>query len=188
MDRKSRAGVAENGEIVVYYKLYNYIFAVRGWTAVRSEIVAVTRTMLTEGVFLTCLPAQKFKTSVLSAQFVTPLKKDTAAIYSLMPAVLRRGTARYPDMGVLSAELDHLYGAQIDYTIRKKGENQCVGFVASFLSDEYVPGGEKLLEPVAALLGELICAPRHPQWTIRARVCGRRVGEPHRCHPQYPQR
>lgn len=25
MDRKSRAGVAENGEIVVYYKLYNYI-------------------------------------------------------------------------------------------------------------------------------------------------------------------
>ena len=159
MDRKSRAGVAENGEIVVYYKLYNYIFAVRGWTAVRSEIVAVTRTMLTEGVFLTCLPAQKFKTSVLSAQFVTPLKKDTAAIYSLMPAVLRRGMARYPDMGVLSAELDHLYGAQIDYTIRKKGEKQCVGFVASFLSDEYVPGGEKLLEPVAALLGELICAP-----------------------------
>ena len=47
----------------------------------------------------------------------------------------------------------------IDYTVRKKGENQCVGFVASFIDDRYAPGGERLLEPAAALLGELICDP-----------------------------
>ena len=46
-----------------------------------------------------------------------------------------------------------------NYTVRKKGENQCVGFVASLIDDSYAPGGEKLLEPVAALLGELICDP-----------------------------
>ena len=117
------------------------------------------RTKLGEGVYLTYLPARKFKTSLLSAQFITPLTKEGAAVNALLPAVLRRGTARYPDMGSLSAELDRLYGTQIDYTVRKKGENQCIGFVASFLSDDYVPGGERLLEPVAALLGELICAP-----------------------------
>ena len=117
------------------------------------------RTKLAEGVYLTYLPARKFKTSLLSAQFITPLTKERAAVNALLPAVLRRGTARYPDMGSLSAELDRLYGTQIDYTVRKKGENQCVGFVASFLSDDYVPGGERLLEPVAALLGELICDP-----------------------------
>ena len=117
------------------------------------------RTQIAEGVWLTCLPARKFKTSLLSAQFVTPLEKETAAVYALLPAVLRRGTARYPDMGALAAELDRLYGAEIDYTVRKKGENQCIGFVANFLSDEYVPGGERLLEPVASLLGELLCAP-----------------------------
>lgn len=117
------------------------------------------RIRLADGVYLTCLPARKFKTSVLSAQFVTPLREETASVYALLPAVLRRGTVRYPDMGSLSAELDRLYGAQIDYTVRKKAENQCVGFVASFLSDDFVPGGEKLLEPVCDLLGELICAP-----------------------------
>ena len=117
------------------------------------------RTKLAEGVYLTCLPARKFKTSILSAQFITPLTKERAAVNALLPAVLRRGTARYPDMGSLSAELDRLYGTQIDYTVRKKGENQCIGFVANFLADEFVPGGERLLEPVAALLGELICAP-----------------------------
>ena len=43
--------------------------------------------------------------------------------------------------------------------MRKKGESQCVGFVASFIDDSFIPGGERLLEPVAALLGELVCDP-----------------------------
>ena len=66
---------------------------------------------------------------------------------------------RSPDMGSLSARLDELYGARIETTVRKKGENQCVGFVASLIDDSFAPGGEKLLEPVAELLGELICDP-----------------------------
>ena len=32
-------------------------------------------------------------------------------------------------------------------------------FVASFIDDSYIPGGEQLLEPVAELLGELLCDP-----------------------------
>lgn len=119
----------------------------------------MTRTKLADGVYLTCLPARKFKTSLLSAQFVTPLRQETASAYALLPAVLRRGTVSYPDMGAMAAYLDQLYGARIDYTIRKKGENQCVGFVASMIDDSFTPGGERLLEPVAALLGELICEP-----------------------------
>ena len=119
----------------------------------------MTRTKLADGVYLTYLPARKFKTSLLSAQFVTPLRKETASAYALLPAVLRRGTVSYPDMGVMASYLDQMYGARVDYTIRKKGENQCVGFVASMIDDSYALGGEKLLEPVAALLGELICEP-----------------------------
>jgi len=119
----------------------------------------VTRIQLAEGVYLTYLPDRKFKTSLLSAQFVTPLRKETVAGNALIPAILRRGTVRYPDLGALSARLDNLYGARIDYTIRKKGENQCVGFVASFIDDSFTPGKEKLLESVAELLGELICEP-----------------------------
>lgn len=118
-----------------------------------------TRTKLAEGVYLTRLPARKFKTSLLSAQFMTPLSPRTASAQALLPAVLRRGTMRFPDMGALSARLDKLYGAEIDYTVRKKGESQCVGFVASFIDDAFTPGGEKLLEPVAELLGQIICDP-----------------------------
>mgnify|MGYP000389785588 CR=1 FL=1 len=119
-----------------------------------------TRTQLADGMYLTYLPAEKFKTSLLSAQFVTPLRRETAAAYALLPAVLRRGTVSCPDMGALSARLDKLYGAHINYTVRKKGENQCVGFVASFLDDAFAPGGEPILEPAAGLLGELLLRPR----------------------------
>ncbi|MBQ9346366.1 MAG: insulinase family protein, partial [Oscillibacter sp.] len=117
------------------------------------------RISLGDGVFLTCLPADKFKTGVLSAQFVTPMGRDTASAYALIPSVLRRGTVSCPDMGALEEKLDRLYGARIDATVRKIGERQCVGFVASMVDDRFVPGGELLLEPVAELLGELICNP-----------------------------
>ncbi|MBR4546008.1 MAG: insulinase family protein [Oscillibacter sp.] len=117
------------------------------------------RKPVAEGVYLTCLPAQKFKTGVLSAQFIAPLSAETAGAVALIPSVLRRGTAKSPDMGLLSARLDNLYGARIDDTVRKLGECQCAGFVASFLDDRFVPGGERLLEPVADLMGELFCQP-----------------------------
>lgn len=124
-----------------------------------AENLEATRTRLADGVFLTFLPARKFKTSVISAQFVVPLRRDTVSANALLPSVLRRGTVTCPDMGALSAKLDKLYGARIDGTVRKKGEAQCVGFVASLIDDRYAPGGEKLLEPVADLLGELVCDP-----------------------------
>ena len=110
-----------------------------------------TRIQLAQGVHLTYLPARKFKTSLLSAQFVTPLRWETAGANALLAAVLRRGTVSCPDMGALSRKMDDLYDASIDYTVRKKGENQCIGFVASFIDDRYAPGGERLLE--------LICDP-----------------------------
>ena len=119
----------------------------------------MTRTQLSGGVYLTYLPAKKFKTSLLSAQFVVPLKWETASANALLASILRRGTVSCPDMGALSARLDALYGARIDVTVRKKGEAQCVGFVASLIDDSFAPGGERLLEPVAELLGELICDP-----------------------------
>lgn len=114
----------------------------------------VKRWELMPHVYLTYLPARKFKTGVLSAQFITPLAKETASYNALLPAVLHRGTMRCPDMEQLAAAMDRLYGAQISPTIRKRGETQCLGFVASFIDDRFVSRNEPLLEPAAELLGE----------------------------------
>ena len=118
-----------------------------------------TRREIMDRVYLTYLPAKKFKTGCLSAQFITPLRRETASCGALLPLVLQRGTMRYPDIQQLSAAMDQLYGAQINPTIRKRAECQCIGFVASVMDDSFAPRGEKLLEPTAALLGELLLDP-----------------------------
>src|SRR5699024_3249038 len=90
-----------------------------------------TRMPLAEDVYLTYVPAVKFKTDFLSAQFITPLRREAAGLNALVSAVLERGCVRYPDMQQLSAALDLLYGANVEHVVRKRGENQLWGFVAT---------------------------------------------------------
>ena len=122
-------------------------------------MMKTVRKELSPGVFFNYIHATKFKTGLLSAQLVVPLDAARASAGALLPAVLRRGTARHGDMLALSRALDLLYGAGLSFTVRKKGENQCLGFPASFIDDRFAFGGEKLLEPTAALLGEVLLRP-----------------------------
>ena len=138
-------------------------------------MIEVTRTQLLPGVHLTAVQTQKFKSSVLGMQFLLPLAREQAALHALLPMVLRRGTAEHPDMESLSAVLDELYGGSLEPTVRKKGETQCVGFVGSFLDDAYTLDGSAVLEPSAALLGELVLRPP-------------RAGEPGHPYPRPGQR
>ncbi|MBQ0037252.1 MAG: insulinase family protein [Clostridiales bacterium] len=117
------------------------------------------RREIMQNVFLTYLPAKKFKTSCLSAQLVTQLDAKTASYNALTPSVLHRGTVRCPDMEQLSAAMDRLYGAQVSPNCRKRGERQCIGFVGTVIDDCFAPCGERLLEPTAELMGELLLDP-----------------------------
>lgn len=119
----------------------------------------VTRRELFPGVWLRAVHTNKFKSAYLSLTLLCPLDKDTAGPNALIPALLRRGTAVHPDMESLSAALDELYGGAIEPSVRKKGETQCVGFVASFLDDAYTLKGENILDSAAALLGEILLNP-----------------------------
>ena len=118
------------------------------------------RTQLFPGVWLRTVHTDKFKSAYLSLTLMTQLNRENASANALLPRVLRRGTMVHPDMESLSAALDELYGGAIEPVVRKKGETQCIGFVASFLDDAYALEGESILEPAAALLGELLLSPR----------------------------
>lgn len=119
----------------------------------------VIRRELFPGVWLRAVHTGKFKSSYLSVTLLAPLDRETAGANALIPEVLRRGTAIHSDMESLSAALDELYGGAIEPAVRKRGETQCVGFVASFLDDAYALKGEKILEPAADLLCEILLKP-----------------------------
>jgi len=122
-------------------------------------MLPITERTIAPGVTLRAVQTGKFKTSTLAVTFLEPLREETASLNALLPKVLRRGTRTCPDMESMSAALDDLYGGSIEPVVRKKGEVQCVGFWASFLDDAFVPQGTKLLEPAAALLGQVVLDP-----------------------------
>ena len=118
-----------------------------------------TRRELAPGVNLRCVHTNKFKSAYLSVTMMLPLEAEHASLNALLPYVLRRGTVEHPDMESLSAALDELYGGAVEPMVRKRGETQCVGLVAGFLDDKYALDGKPILEPAAALLGEILLHP-----------------------------
>ncbi len=119
----------------------------------------MVRRKLLENASLTWVPSGKFKTSLLSAQLIVPLSRESAGKNALLVNVLSRGTRRFPDLTALSRELDGLYGAQLDPVVRRMGDRQAVGFIAGFVDDRFLPGEDRLLESVAGLMGEMFCHP-----------------------------
>ena len=109
----------------------------------RFGVIAVKqlRDEILPGVYLTCLQTDKFKTGLLSLNLLTRLSRPTAAMNTLIPSVLRRGSLRYPDMNALASRLDSLYGARVEPLSRKLGEIQAVGFWADFADDAFLPSG-----------------------------------------------
>lgn len=121
--------------------------------------MTITRTNLLPGVHLRAVQTSKFKSSFFSIVFNTPLREETAAMNALIPWVLRQGTITYPDMQSLSAALDELYGGAIEPVVRKRGESQSIGFVASFLDDAYTLDKSRIVEPAAELLVNILFSP-----------------------------
>ena len=111
------------------------------------------------GVHLTALRSDKFKTGCLSINLLTQLERETASMNAVIPFVLRRGSRYHTDMEAVASALDGLYGSYIEPVVRKIGEIQCIGFIASFADDRYLPAGSGVFESVAGLCGELLLTP-----------------------------
>ncbi len=114
---------------------------------------------LSDGVELAVTQTDKFKTGLLAATLTIPLSADTATAGALIPEVLYRGTSRHPDMEKLSAAADSLYGASLSVGVRQRGESQCVSVLCGFIDDRYALDGSAVLEPAAALMGEVLLDP-----------------------------
>ncbi len=119
----------------------------------------LARSEIMPGVFLSHLQSDKFKTAFMSVSLLTQLKRDTASLNALVPFVLRRGTARYPDLEQLTGRMEELYGTSIEPVVRKVGEIHCIGFAGSFPEGEYLPGNEPILSEATALMGQMLLNP-----------------------------
>ena len=109
-------------------------------------------------VSLNYIKTQQFKTGFFSATLLRPLCREEAAMNTLLPEVLLRGSAKYPDMQAISNRLDDLYGAGLGSQSRRRGEVHMIGLYADFVDDRYT-GGDPVLLPVIRTLFDIFLHP-----------------------------
>jgi len=114
---------------------------------------------LSPGVTLRCCAATRFKQSSLSFALVRPMAREEAALNALIPAVLLRGTEKYPDLRAITLHLDDLYGAAVGTQVRRVGDYQTTGLHCAFLEDRFALNGDKVMEPMIDFLRQLLLEP-----------------------------
>lgn len=116
----------------------------------------IKTTTIAPGVTLRYVRDTRFKQGGFSFQLVRPMVREEAAMNALLPAVLLRGTRRYPDLRAITQQLDTLYGAAVSPLVRRVGDYQTTGLYCSFMDDRFALPGDRVLEPALAFLRELL--------------------------------
>ena len=123
---------------------------------------------LLPGITLRCFPDSRFKQGTLTLQLVRPMNAEENAMNALLPAVLLRGSVRYPDLRSITLHLDDLYGAAVGAVVRRVGDYQTTGLSCGFMEDRFALEGDRVLAPMVEFLGELLLDPVLEQGAFRA--------------------
>ncbi len=112
-----------------------------------------------KGINLNYLETDKFKTGLVSINFIAPLSEESAALNAVIPPILMRGSKKYPDMKEINKALDYLYASSLGTRNNKRGEMQIFGLFAGMLNSEYTINGEDLLSDVIDVVGDILLNP-----------------------------
>lgn len=112
-----------------------------------------------DGVELVTVHTDRFKTNEMAISFLLPLTEETAARNALTISLLSNCSEEYPDMLSIKKKTAYLYGASIESTVQKIGENQSLQLTVSSLDDRFSLG-DSISEQTAEMLISLITKPR----------------------------
>lgn len=112
-----------------------------------------------QNITIHVLPTNRFKTYAITLFAGTPLAEQTVTSTALIPFVLRRGTARFPETIELRKQLDDMYGAGFGFNIVKRGDTQFVQFRMDVINDRFVKSEQSLLEGALQYMGDVITNP-----------------------------
>ncbi|MBR5442111.1 MAG: insulinase family protein [Clostridia bacterium] len=114
---------------------------------------------ISEGIELCSISAKGFKSACVTVSFVMPLC-ERASAYALVPNVLARSSAMYPDLTSIERKLAKLYGAELVVDVSKSGDHQVLKMGVSCIDDRFAFDGESISAECSKLLFELLFNPR----------------------------
>ena len=114
---------------------------------------------LNKRIFIHLMKTDKFKSNVIAAFLLTDLDKETVTKNALIPAVLRRGTAKLKTMKDISIKMDEMYGALFDASTDKIGDKQAIQLYVSTINNKFALNGEDLLSETLEFMFDAIYNP-----------------------------
>lgn len=112
-----------------------------------------------EGIKLHTIKTDKFKTNLIAVFITIPLERKTVTLDSMIPAILRRGSAELNTQEEIEKNLEELYGASFDLGIEKIGDNHVLKFYLESISDEFLPQKENVTDKSIETLLNIIFNP-----------------------------
>ena len=113
---------------------------------------------IADGVRLVSVRTDKFKTSRISFTMATPLEGNISA-KAILPYLLHRRCAEYPDFTDFNGMLDELYGAVVSASVSKVGENLLLSINMTAVDDRFALNGDKVTDECVELLTKLVFEP-----------------------------
>lgn len=113
---------------------------------------------IADGVRLCAQSTDKFKTCRINVSMAMPLDTNASA-RAILPFILQRRCAKYPDFITLNRVLDELYGASVSAGVIKRGEAQILSFNLTAIDDRFALDGDTVALECVQLLCDMIFDP-----------------------------
>ncbi len=120
----------------------------------------VQQIRIAEGIRLSHIQTDAFKTGVFSLTLTAPMNRHNALCNGLLPALLRRGTERYPDMASLNRRLDDLYASCVEIRNSRFGKNLTLVLSAEVLDNRFVPDDMDVLDGTMEIMAQMLFHPK----------------------------
>ena len=112
-----------------------------------------------DGVKLHLIKNDKFKTNLITVFITRPLNRQEVTKNALIPAVLRRGTAKLNSQEDINKQLENIYGANFNCGIEKTGNNHVIKFYLEALNDNFVSYSGSLIKDSIDTLFDIVFNP-----------------------------
>lgn len=111
------------------------------------------------GVRLCSVQTSRFKTGRISVNMAVPLTNENVAANGVLPYLMHRSCAKYPNFSMVNGRLAELYGARLSADVEKIGEVQLLRMCIDAIDDRFALSQESILNNCMQLLCEFLFHP-----------------------------
>ena len=117
------------------------------------------RRKISDGIHFSTAVDERFKTTSVSVNLMTPLTEETASANAIIPFILAKSSSDYPTLTAINMKLSSLYGAWISGSVGKLGDTQLMSLRSSAIADKYTLEGEKISSELIDMLISCLMSP-----------------------------